>query len=321
MANGKLTMVKAAAAKAAKEVKAKAVVAEPVAEVKAVNDGVEAIVKAIDNGRQKKVRLTVQQKEVDKVLAEYAGQVLTAELCGSLRDSIVALMPKREKKAKRMIVGEDGKTIELKRPMTAYLLYSSETRAEHQAAHPDAKLGELSKFIAAAWKDLPEAEKATYTKAAAAAMEEYKLKLADSVEGSSESESEPEVLTEEQQIMKMTVAGMRAYAEEHGLKECITGLKLKADLQKALLEKKNPKEKKSAEPKSKKSAEPKKSEEPKEKAEPKEKSAYTEAQLKKTNVAGADGLQAIATAAGIATKGLLKKDLIQAILEHQKQQE
>lgn len=310
-------MVKAAAAK---EVKAKAVVAEPVAEVKAVNDGVEAIVKAIDNGRQKKVRLTSQQKEVDKVLAEYAGKVLTAELCGTLRDSIVALLPKCEKKAKRMIQDEDGKMVELKRPMTAYLLYSSETRAEHQAAHPGAKLGELSKFIAAAWKDLPEAKKATYTKAAAAAMEEYKHKLEESVEGSSESESEPEVLTEEQQIMKMTVAGMRAYAEEHGLKECITGLKLKADLQKALLEKKNPKE-----PKEKKSAEPKskeKSAEPKEKAEPKEeKSTYTEAQLKKTNVAGADGLQAIATAAGIATKGLLKKDLIQAILEHQKQQE
>ena len=109
---GKIAAAKAvkAAADAKAAAKAKEVVAAPVAAVKAVNDGVEAIVKAIDNGRQKKVRLTAQQKEVDKVLAEYAGKVLTAELCGSLRDSIVALMPKREKKAKRMIVGDRKST-------------------------------------------------------------------------------------------------------------------------------------------------------------------------------------------------------------------
>ncbi|OBS64932.1 hypothetical protein A6R68_06524 [Neotoma lepida] len=45
-----------------------------------------------------------------------------------------------------------------KKPMTSYLPFSTEQLLKFKAKHPDAKLPELIKKIAAAWRELPDAE-------------------------------------------------------------------------------------------------------------------------------------------------------------------
>ncbi|KAL1771523.1 transcription factor A, mitochondrial [Sigmodon hispidus] len=49
-----------------------------------------------------------------------------------------------------------------KKPMTSYLRFSTEQLPRFKAKHPDAKLSELIKKIAAAWRELPDAEKKVY---------------------------------------------------------------------------------------------------------------------------------------------------------------
>ncbi|OBS68596.1 hypothetical protein A6R68_02867 [Neotoma lepida] len=49
-----------------------------------------------------------------------------------------------------------------KKPMTSYLRFSTEQLPKFKAKHPDAKLSELIKKIAAVWRELPDAEKKVY---------------------------------------------------------------------------------------------------------------------------------------------------------------
>ncbi|ERE92778.1 transcription factor A, mitochondrial isoform X1 [Cricetulus griseus] len=49
-----------------------------------------------------------------------------------------------------------------KKPMTSYLRFSTEQLPRFKAKHPDAKLSDLVRKIAAAWRELPEEEKKVY---------------------------------------------------------------------------------------------------------------------------------------------------------------
>lgn len=49
-----------------------------------------------------------------------------------------------------------------KKPMSSYLRFSTEQLPKFKAKHPDAKLSELIRKIAAVWRELPEAEKKVY---------------------------------------------------------------------------------------------------------------------------------------------------------------
>ncbi|XP_059137614.1 transcription factor A, mitochondrial [Peromyscus eremicus] len=49
-----------------------------------------------------------------------------------------------------------------KKPMSSYLRFSTEQLPRFKAKHPDAKLSELVRKIAAAWRELPDAEKKVY---------------------------------------------------------------------------------------------------------------------------------------------------------------
>ena len=53
-----------------------------------------------------------------------------------------------------------------KRPRTAYAFYMKENRARVAAEHPDESPRDLMKYIALAWKECDENEKAKYTKMA-----------------------------------------------------------------------------------------------------------------------------------------------------------
>ena len=66
-----------------------------------------------------------------------------------------------------------GEASELKRPLNAYMLFSSDQRAAIKAANPTAGLGEVAKMIGDKWKTLSEDEKAPYTRQAEALKAEY----------------------------------------------------------------------------------------------------------------------------------------------------
>jgi hypothetical protein len=67
-----------------------------------------------------------------------------------------------------------------KRPLSAFMLYSSEKRPEIQESNPGLKLPDVSKKIGALWKGLSASEKKPYEEKAAKAKAEY-----DAVKGSS----------------------------------------------------------------------------------------------------------------------------------------
>ncbi|XP_021029746.1 transcription factor A, mitochondrial isoform X3 [Mus caroli] len=74
-----------------------------------------------------------------------------------------------------------------KKPMSSYLRFSTEQLPKFKAKHPDAKLSELVRKIAALWRELPEAEKKVYEadfkaewKAYKEAVSKYKEQLSPS---------------------------------------------------------------------------------------------------------------------------------------------
>lgn len=64
-----------------------------------------------------------------------------------------------------------------KKPMTSYLRFSTEQLPKFKAKHPDAKLSELARKIAALWRELPEAEKKAYEEDFKAEWKVYKEAL------------------------------------------------------------------------------------------------------------------------------------------------
>jgi hypothetical protein len=60
-----------------------------------------------------------------------------------------------------------------KRPMSAYFIYQNEHRAATKQEHPELSVGEVSKFLASQWSELPPQEKDTYEQLAKKAMEKY----------------------------------------------------------------------------------------------------------------------------------------------------
>jgi hypothetical protein len=60
-----------------------------------------------------------------------------------------------------------------KRPLSAYMIYSTEKRPEIQAANPGLKLPDISKKIGALWKGLSASEKKPYEDKAAKCKSDY----------------------------------------------------------------------------------------------------------------------------------------------------
>eukprot|EP01036_Dinobryon_divergens_P049529 gene49529-66351_t len=46
-----------------------------------------------------------------------------------------------------------------KRPPTAYIIFSTERRAEVRAQNPDASFGDIGKLLGKMWADMPDDEK------------------------------------------------------------------------------------------------------------------------------------------------------------------
>ena len=66
-----------------------------------------------------------------------------------------------------------------KRPLSAYMVFSGEKRAEVKEENPDMKLGEISKEIGKMWGDLDDDDKTPYQEKAAVLKEEYQEALAE----------------------------------------------------------------------------------------------------------------------------------------------
>jgi len=78
-----------------------------------------------------------------------------------------------------------------KRPLTAYMNFVKDKRPEFQKKHEGMKFGDLSKKIAAAWKNLPDEDKEPFNKAHTKDKERYEkeMKLYKPPESSSSSDS------------------------------------------------------------------------------------------------------------------------------------
>lgn len=68
-------------------------------------------------------------------------------------------------KRKKMPLKKKRDPLAPKRPMSAYLIYSQDKRAEVKQAHPEWKLTDTIKHLAMKWKDMPDAEKEVQTTA------------------------------------------------------------------------------------------------------------------------------------------------------------
>lgn len=68
-------------------------------------------------------------------------------------------------KRKKMPLKKKKDPFAPKRPMSAYLIYSQDKRAEVSEAHPDWKPTDTIKHLAMKWKDMPDAEKEVQTTA------------------------------------------------------------------------------------------------------------------------------------------------------------
>ena len=71
-------------------------------------------------------------------------------------------MPAKKKTATKKV----AKKATTKKPLTGYMLFASERRADVVAENPGIKFGEIGKLLGAQWSKLTEAEKAKYDKPA-----------------------------------------------------------------------------------------------------------------------------------------------------------
>jgi hypothetical protein len=80
-------------------------------------------------------------------------------------------------KRKKMPLKKKRDPLAPKRPMSAYLIYSQDKRAEVKQAHPDWKLTDTIKHLAMKWKDMPDAEKEVYVQKAGQEKKRYEEEM------------------------------------------------------------------------------------------------------------------------------------------------
>ncbi|EPS94592.1 hypothetical protein FOMPIDRAFT_1026139 [Fomitopsis schrenkii] len=66
-----------------------------------------------------------------------------------------------------------------KRPLSAYMFFSSDWRERVKAENPDASFGEIGKLLGAKWKELDESEKKPYVEQAAKDKSRHEKEVAD----------------------------------------------------------------------------------------------------------------------------------------------
>jgi hypothetical protein len=88
----------------------------------------------------------------------------------------------KAKKAKKAKKGKAGKANDplagLKRPLSAFMLYSNNKRDKVKEANPDASFGEIGKILGEKWRGISDERKANYEAQAKALKDEYEKKKA-----------------------------------------------------------------------------------------------------------------------------------------------
>jgi len=82
----------------------------------------------------------------------------------------------KESKKKEKAAAVDNSGNELKRPLSAYMLYNNHRRPILRAEHPDLALPDLSKLIGDEWKKLSENQRAIWKEKAKEAKLEFDIK-------------------------------------------------------------------------------------------------------------------------------------------------
>ena len=117
-----------------------------------------------------------------------SGKRSIADIAGEKRKRAAAKKERTEKKkakaekAKGKAAkgkGKQAKVVpELKRPMTAFLLYSQAKRDKVRAENPEASMGEVSKILGEKWKGISDERRANYVAKAKELKDEYDKKKA-----------------------------------------------------------------------------------------------------------------------------------------------
>jgi len=120
--------------------------------------------------------------------AEEAKQRYAAELQEFL-DAGGVLPERKSKKDKKQKRAKPGPAV--KRPPSAYILYTMAERPNYVEANPGAKATEVMKALGKSWKELGEDEKQKFVQQAEEAKEKYKEQL-EALKAAGESEEESE---------------------------------------------------------------------------------------------------------------------------------
>jgi len=86
--------------------------------------------------------------------------------------------PKKKKGTKRKKDDDEEKNV-IKRPLTAYMYFCKDQRADLAAANPDKKFGEIGKLLGEEWKALSEKEKRKYEEQNAVDKERFEQEKKD----------------------------------------------------------------------------------------------------------------------------------------------
>ncbi|KAJ3162682.1 Non-histone chromosomal protein 6 [Geranomyces michiganensis] len=76
-----------------------------------------------------------------------------------------------------------------KKPLSAFMIFSQENRARIKDENPEATFGQIGKLLGAAWKDLNDEDRATYTSKQEKAKKQYENDVASYKEGGAAAES------------------------------------------------------------------------------------------------------------------------------------
>lgn len=96
----------------------------------------------------------------DKAVEKHESRVAAATGAGASPSKSTTKEEKKEKAKKKVIRDANGN--EIKRPLSAYMLYNNHRRPTLRTEHPELSLPDLSKLIGDEWKRLSETQKAIW---------------------------------------------------------------------------------------------------------------------------------------------------------------
>lgn len=112
---------------------------------------------------------------------------------------------KKEKAKKKVMKDANGN--EIKRPLSAYMLYNNHRRPTLRTEHPDLSLPDLSKLIGDEWKRLSETQKAIWIEKSREQKLDYEMKSFNANATKAQNGGDPDLTTQAKPVAAATNGG------------------------------------------------------------------------------------------------------------------